>query len=147
MADAAPSGTILLVEDEVIIALARALGLRRLGYRVLVAYNGEAAVRIALGAEIPGLILMDIDLGQGIDGAEAARRILARRRVPILFLSSRNQDEYVDRIGKIDYCDYVVKSSTDCALHAALKAAIGEPSPARAEVRRNLPSEALTSIL
>jgi len=145
MTHVARSDTILLVEDEVIIAMARELGLRRLGYAVAIAHSGEDAVRLALGAEPPRLVIMDIDLGRGIDGAEAARRIQAQRRIPILFLSSRSQGEYADRIGNIEHCGYVVKSSTDAALHASLKAAIGEPSPAPAEADRGLPTETCNS--
>jgi CheY-like chemotaxis protein len=136
------SRTILLVEDEVIIALARALGLRRLGYAVMIAYNGEDAIRIALGTKALSLVVMDIDLGRGIDGADAASRILAKRRIPILFLSSRNQAEYADRIENTAYLGYVVKSGTDAALHAFIKAAIGQPSLSQADAHRNLPSEA-----
>ncbi|MGO8695416.1 MAG: response regulator [Rectinemataceae bacterium] len=66
--------TLLLVEDEVIIALAEKAALTREGYAVMHARSGEEAVdtvKSRLGSTID-LILMDIDLGGGIDGTRAA---------------------------------------------------------------------------
>lgn len=54
---------------------------------------------------------MDIDLGRGIDGTEAATRILEQRRVPIVFLTSHAEREVVDRVKGITRYGYVVKNS------------------------------------
>ena len=68
--------TILLVEDEVFIAMAQEKKLADFGYNVITAVTGEEAVTLACGDTRIDLILMDIDLGRGIDGTEAARQIL-----------------------------------------------------------------------
>ncbi|MFP4432087.1 MAG: response regulator, partial [Spirochaetaceae bacterium] len=69
----------------------------------------------ALGAMDRGdgfdLVLMDIDLGDGMDGTEAARQILLRRNVPIAFLTSHMEKEYVDRAKAISSYGYVVKDT------------------------------------
>ncbi|MBN1534134.1 MAG: hypothetical protein JXA20_15795 [Spirochaetes bacterium] len=59
--------TLLLVEDELIIAMAEAELLRGRGFAVAVAGSGEEALQIALWDRRIDLILMDIDQGRGMD--------------------------------------------------------------------------------
>ncbi len=75
---------ILLVENEPIIAAAQARALQELGYNVKTATSGEKAQRLAGGGTF-NLILMDINLGSGMDGTEAAEKILRERDIPIIF--------------------------------------------------------------
>ena len=74
------SRTILLVEDEALIAMSEAAMFRRQGYEVVVAMSGEEAIEKVEAA--PGgiaLILMDIDLGVNrMDGTQAAQEILKK---------------------------------------------------------------------
>ena len=114
---------LLLVEDEAIIALAEKRSLELHGYRVLMAHTGETALE-SFHAE-PGieLVLMDIDLGQGMDGTEAAARMLAERRVPIVFLSSHTEREIIERTETITSFGYVVKSAASTILDASIKMA------------------------
>lgn len=63
---------ILLVEDEAIIALNEKMVLEKHGHDVVIVYSGEDAVeRVGEDPDLT-LVLMDIDLGAGIDGTEAA---------------------------------------------------------------------------
>ncbi len=122
---ASQAKTILLVEDEAIIALAEKAQLERVGYRVLHALSGEAAIQMA--NEAAGgidLILMDIDLGKGMYGTEAAQRILRTWDIPILFLSSHTEIGTVQRTEEITNYGYVVKSSTFTVLDASIKMAL-----------------------
>ncbi len=65
----------------------------------------------------PDLVLMDIDLGcERMDGTEAAKRILARCDVPIVFLTGHTEKEYVDRARSITRYGYIVKNSGDFVL-------------------------------
>ena len=68
--------TILLVEDEVIIALAKKNILEKNNYEVKIAHTGEIAIEIFEQQNSIDLILMDIDLGNGIDGIQTAEIIL-----------------------------------------------------------------------
>jgi PAS domain S-box-containing protein len=86
-------------------------------------YHGEDAVRRAGEAPQIDLILMDIDLGRGIDGTEAARRILAERETPIIFLSSHDEKEVVQRTEAVTSYGYVVKSAGVTVLDAAIRMA------------------------
>jgi CheY-like chemotaxis protein len=83
--------TILPVEDEVFIATAGAKILKQFGYKVTIANSGEKAVRLASENENISLIFMDIDLGKGIDGAEATRQILSGQTLPIVFPPIRKE--------------------------------------------------------
>jgi CheY-like chemotaxis protein len=116
--------TILLVEDESIIALDRSQRLRRSGYEVIVAYTGQAAVKMVDSSDKIDLVLMDIDLGKkSIDGTEAAAQILAGHDLPAVFLSNHVEPEIVEKTEKITSYGYVVKNSGDTVLNASIKMA------------------------
>lgn len=116
--------TILLVEDNAIIALLEKRELEKIGYAVKHVLNGESAVETVLGStDNFDLILMDIDLGAGIDGTEAAERILKAKDIPVVFLSSRTDPELVEKTEKITSYGYVVKNSGMVVLDASIKMA------------------------
>jgi len=117
---------LLLVEDEFLIAMSERLSLEQCGYEVSVAGTGEKAVQAIEAGEEPqgfNLILMDIDLGKGIDGTEAATRIQAKSDIPIVFLSSHLEPEIVKRTESITSYGYVAKDSGLSVLDASIKMA------------------------
>ncbi|HOX91460.1 MAG TPA: PAS domain-containing protein, partial [Spirochaetales bacterium] len=115
---------ILLVEDEAIIALDEINRLRSYGYQAEHVLSGEQAVAVmAERGSSFGLILMDIDLGRGMDGPEAARRILETHDVPVVFLSSHTERSIVERTESITSYGYVVKSSGITVLDVSIKMA------------------------
>jgi|GEM_PF-2584029 len=114
--------TLLLVEDEVIISLAESSVLAEHGYTVLNAYSGEHAVQMADEHNID-LILMDIDLGRGIDGTAAAEQILRSHSIPVVFLSNHVEKDIVNKTEKISSFGYVVKNSGDTVLIASIRMA------------------------
>lgn len=129
--------TLLLVEDEPIIAMAEALRLRKNGYRVETVTNGETAVERVLREPPVDLILMDIDLGAGIDGTEAARRILQERDLPIVFLTSHSEREIVERVRDITRYGYVIKNTGDFVLFSSIEMAFDlYAAHSRAEAER-----------
>jgi CheY-like chemotaxis protein len=108
--------TILLVEDEALIAMREADVLKKHGYRVLTVHNGDKAVAAAEREKID-LILMDIDLGLGkMDGTAAAERILRGREVPIVFCTSHAEKEMVEKVKNITSYGYVLKNSGEFVL-------------------------------
>jgi PAS domain S-box-containing protein len=114
---------ILLVEDETIIAMTESLILEKSGYRVTSVISGEEAVDSALGDTVFDLVLMDINLGPGIDGTEAAERILEVRDIPIVFLSSHTEAEVVKKTEGISSYGYIVKNSGETVLLASIRMA------------------------
>ncbi len=102
-----PKQTILVVDDapENLELLSEIL---KDEYRVRVAANGEKALQIALSAEPPDLILLDI-LMPGLSGLEVCRRLKAnpdRRRIPVIFVTAMTADadeELGLQLGAVDY--------------------------------------------
>lgn len=115
---------ILLVEDNQIVALAEENMLLGEGYSVLKAFSGERAVEIYRDkTEQIDLVLLDIDLGIGMDGTEAAERILAIKPVPILFISSHTEKDIVEKTEKIASYGIIVKDTGERVLFASIKMA------------------------
>lgn len=99
--------TILIVDDDPHIRSLLAFALDKAGHRTEEAANGEDALaRIDKAA--PDLVILDINMPR-LDGLEVCRRIRAKSDLPVLFLSSR--DDEIDRVVGIELGadDYVVK--------------------------------------
>ena len=117
--------SLLLVEDEVIIAMSEKMELEQYGYSVHCVTSGEKAVEAVLENIIKiDLILIDIDLGSGIDGTQAAEKILTIRDIPVVFLSSHTEPEIVEKTERLTSYGYVVKNSGIVVLDASIKMAI-----------------------
>lgn len=114
---------ILLVEDEVILALSEKTTLENYGYRVITALSGEEAVDTVQARPDIDLVLMDINLGRGMDGTEAAVEILNLREIPLIFMSSHTEREVVEKTEGITSYGYVVKNSGKTVLAASIRMA------------------------
>jgi PAS domain S-box-containing protein len=115
--------TILLVDDEPFIMLDKKQSLKQFGYNVVTANSGEKAVDLALSDDKIHLILMDIDLGAGIDGTEAAKQILAKRSLPIMFHTSHAEREMVEKVRGITRYGYVLKTASPFILESTIEMA------------------------
>lgn len=115
--------TLLLVEDESIIAMSNKSMLEKYGYTVVSAGNGEESIRIVDSRPDIDLILMDVNLGSGIDGTETAAIILKKHNIPIVFLSSHTEAEIVEKTEKVTSYGYVVKYSGMTILDTSIKMA------------------------
>lgn len=115
--------TILLVEDEAIIAMAETVTLKRNGYSVYTAYSGHDAIQTVTEHPSIDLVLIDVDLGSGMDGPQTAAAILGNKNIPILFLSNHTEPEVVARTERIASSGYVVKNSGETVLLASIRMA------------------------
>lgn len=116
--------TILLVENEISIAMTEKKHLENLGYAVHSVTSAEKAISAILDSNITiDLILMDIDPGSAIDGAEVAAKILEIKSLPVVFLSSHAEPEIVEKTEKITSYGYVVRNSGITVLDASIKMA------------------------
>jgi len=118
-----PRKKILLVEDEALIAMHEKLVLERFGYDVLLALSGEKAIAAFNADPTIDLVLMDINLGKGIDGTETACSLLRTRDVPVVFLSSHTEPEIVEKTEVITSYGYIAKNSSSTVLQASIKMA------------------------
>jgi PAS domain S-box-containing protein len=115
---------ILLVEDEAIIAMTESMDLKKYGYNVIHVLNGHKAIEAVNNTKTTiDLILMDINLGNNLDGTEIAKIILKDHDIPLLFLSSHTEREIVDKTENITFYGYVVKDSGIIVLDASIKMA------------------------
>jgi two-component system OmpR family response regulator len=99
--------TVLIVDDDPHIRQLLVFALGKAGLATREAEHGEAALaQIAAGP--PDLVILDINMPR-MDGLEVCRRLRAQGALPILFLSSR--DDEIDRVVGIELGgdDYVVK--------------------------------------
>ena len=99
--------TILLVDDEEAIQKMLSFPLRRDGYEVIEARDGEEALT-RFAEEKVDLVVLDLALPK-LDGLEVCRRLRAQSAVPIIMLTAR--DEEIDKvIGlEIGADDYITK--------------------------------------
>jgi two-component system, sensor histidine kinase PdtaS len=118
------SKTILLVEDEALIAFHEMTMLHSAGYAVVQVCSGEDAIaKVKSASPEIDLILMDVNLGRGMDGTQAAQEILKERDIPIIFLSSHTEPEVVEKTEKITSYGYVVKNTGNTVLLASIRMA------------------------
>ncbi len=102
-----PMRSVLIVDDDPHIRELLAFALAKAGFSSREAGDGEEALA-AIERVKPDLVVLDINMPK-LDGLEVCRRIRARGDLPILFLSSR--DDEIDRVLGIELGadDYVVK--------------------------------------
>ncbi len=113
--------TILIVEDEPVIAELVEFNLRQAGYTTMVATDGIRALEMAVKVR-PDLIILDLML-PGVDGFEVCRRLRGDGwQVPILILTARGDEE--DKITglEIGADDYLTKPFSPRELVARVKA-------------------------
>jgi len=123
---------VLVVDDDVKTVELVKLYLNRDGYRVLTAYDGVEALRLARESR-PDLIVLDLML-PGIDGLEVCRTLRAESDVAIIMLTARTTDQ--DKLTGLELGadDYVTKPFSPRELAARVRAVLrrlpGERGPA-----------------
>jgi diguanylate cyclase (GGDEF)-like protein/PAS domain S-box-containing protein len=113
--------SILIVEDEVIVAKDIENKLKKLGYRVFaLASSGEEAIQKAAEAELD-LVLMDIRLRGNIDGIEAARQIYNVFNVPIIYLTANADTATFERAKTTKPLGYLLKPFKEKELYNTIE--------------------------
>ena len=116
--------TILVVEDEALIAATLVLTLSSLGYYVPEPVStGEDAIR-AVKAWQPDLVLMDIQLIGEMNGIEAAEKIRAIADIPVVYLTAYTDDLRLKQAKLTDPYGYLVKPVHSHELHATIEMAL-----------------------
>lgn len=127
----AMSRRILLVDDDPHIRQLLAFAFDKAGFAVEEAGNGEAALD-AVARQVPDLIVLDINMPR-MDGLEVCRRLRAQGDLPVLFLSSR--DDEFDRVLGIELGadDYVTKPFSPREVVARANAILRRSAPRLAQ--------------
>ena len=110
---------ILVVDDEEPIAKILDFNLKKEGYEVIVANDGQRAVDLAF-SEKPDLILLDLMLPKK-DGMEVCREVRTKMDVPIIMLTAKNSE--IDKVLGLEFGadDYVTKPFSTRELMARVK--------------------------
>ena len=115
---------IMVVEDEVVIAMSLQRRLESLGYEVVgIFHNAEESIEMAKKLQ-PDLIIMDIMMPGNIDGITVAETIKAELDVSVIFLTAYTEDQLIDKAKQIEPHGYLVKPIQDRELKAAVEIAI-----------------------
>ncbi|GAA1318649.1 MULTISPECIES: response regulator transcription factor [Streptomyces] len=147
---ATPPVRILLCDDHVVV---RAGLLALLGSEPDIEVVGEAGSgeeAVALAAKLtPDVVLMDLQLGEGIDGVEATRRIAATG-VHVLVLTTYDTDADITRAIEAGATGYLLKAERPEELFAAIRSAaqgrttLSPPVASRVMARMRKPLPTLT---
>ncbi|MBT4492616.1 MAG: EAL domain-containing protein [Gammaproteobacteria bacterium] len=132
--------SVLVVEDEVLVARDIQARLSRMGYEVAgTAARGEDAVYMALDL-LPDLILMDINLRGDMDGIEAATQINESKSIPIIFCTAYSNDEVLERAKITSPFGYVLKPFDNRELEINIEIALFKHKVERdlADTKKNL---------
>jgi signal transduction histidine kinase len=115
------ASSILIVENEAIVAVDLANKLRRLGYNISgTLWRGEDAVNLARELR-PDLVLMDIRLAGRIDGIEAAEQIRAECDVPVIYLTAYSDSVTLQRAKLTEPFGYILKPFAERELQSHIE--------------------------
>jgi len=116
--------SILIVEDEVIIAKDMTLTLSKLGYNVLGhCISGEEALPMA-GETHPDIVLMDIMMKGEMTGIEAAKEIHDKYNIPVVFITAYSDEDTINRANTSSPFGYIVKPFKANDLRATIETAL-----------------------
>jgi PAS domain S-box-containing protein len=116
--------SILIVEDEGVVALSMQAALKKLGYKVVgIAVTGKEAIALATEHK-PDVILMDIHIKGDIDGIQTTEKLNAITDIPVIFLTAYADDETVQRAIKTRSHSYLVKPYNPRELYSNIEFAI-----------------------
>jgi len=116
--------SILIVEDEAIVAMEIQNTLERLGYTITAfVSSGTKAISIALEYK-PDLILMDIQIKGDMDGIEAAEQIRSCSFIPIIFLTAYAEESTLKRAKLTLPFGYLLKPFQERDLQVTIEMAL-----------------------
>lgn len=118
--------TVLVVEDEPVVARDIAIRLGELGYHCEAALQTAEEALQLLAVRSVNVVLMDIRLRGGIDGITAADRIRALHRVPVVFLTAYADEPTIRRAQAAEAYGYVLKPFETRDLRIAVEMALAK---------------------
>jgi 1,2-diacylglycerol 3-beta-glucosyltransferase len=115
------SKVILIVEDEMVLAMSMQSIIENMGHRVSgIAISGEEAVKLAEEGR-PNLVLMDITLEGEMDGIEAASQIIEKLNIPVIFVTGYSDDITLKRLDAVDHYGVLQKPVDEYTLKMSVE--------------------------
>lgn len=118
--------SILIVEDERLIAAEIARALRRLGHDALASVTNSDDALLAIAQQEPDLVLMDINIAGDTDGIATALLVQRQFGVPVVFLTAQSDGKTLERAKLARAYGYILKPFTDDTLRTQLELALFE---------------------
>ncbi len=116
--------SIIIVEDDFILAKVTQLQLARLGFEVIAIYSsGEQALQ-ELDNHEPDLILMDIQLSGKLDGIQTVEIVRQRRNIPVIYVTGNSDLSTKQRAIGTNCSSYLVKPVDKEILEKSVKEAL-----------------------
>jgi CheY-like chemotaxis protein len=116
--------SILLVEDDDIIARVEDWRLKNLGYAVCGrATTGAEAMELVVNKK-PDLVLMDINIKGNIDGIETAKMIRKGFNIPVIYVTSQSDGATLKRAKETKPDGFIIKPFDDNDLRVAIELAL-----------------------
>lgn len=109
-----------IVDDESLVAMGMREMLARLWPGPIHIFNSAEAALEQLLQLKPGLILMDIKLGKGLDGLAAAAEVLQRRPCPVVITTAYAEEEHIQQAVQAHVFGYLVKPITSRQLSSTI---------------------------
>ncbi len=117
-------GTILLVEDDNIIAKIADWRLKNLGYEVCGRATTSAEAMDLLGQFKPDVVLMDINLKGNLDGIETTKLIKQKYSLPVIYVTSHSEGSTLERARDSKPDGFILKPFDDEDLRVAISLVI-----------------------
>lgn len=116
--------TILVVEDEGIVAFNLQQRLQQFGYHVIGPTESDADSLALVARERPDLVLMDIHIKGELDGIELASLLGRDFQLPVVYLTAYSEDATLERARRTRPYGYLIKPFSERELHATVQMAL-----------------------
>ena len=116
--------SILIIEDEGVVAHDIARRLRKLGYDVAEIKNSSDGALDYLSIHTPDLILCDIMIDGPQDGIAVAEQVYKSKKIPLIFLTALSDRATLERAKKALPYGYIVKPFDNHDLLTAIELAL-----------------------
>lgn len=109
---ASKEGWVLIIEDDVSIDKAYSAKFTHEGIKVKIAEDGEEAMKLLKGKDLPGLILLDLMLPKksGFEVLKEVKEDARLKNIPVLILTNLAQELDADRGMTLGAVEYLVKA-------------------------------------
>ncbi len=115
---------ILIVEDNPIVAEDLKIKLIQLGYEITgTAYSGEEALE-SVEQDRPDIALMDIRLGDGINGIDTAIKLKEHHALSVIYLTAHADDDTISKAKMTEPYGYIVKPFDETQIQSVIEIAI-----------------------
>ncbi len=114
---------IVIVEDELITARYLQSIITKMGVDVSGIYDNGEALLAALQADLPEMIMMDINIKGKMDGIELTSIIAEKYKIPVIFITAYCDNETLGSAIDLSPYGYIVKPFTEVDIQIAVKLA------------------------